>query len=85
MCSTFYSSLPLHTSFLAAALAARGAVGPRALQHTRNLLINGDLRLQPAEEDAVALLLGRAAAALPSGATQQQWLQDGLDASVVSW
>ncbi|GAB4813990.1 hypothetical protein N2152v2_001036 [Parachlorella kessleri] len=84
LCFSFYSSLPLHTTFLAAVLVARGAVNPRALQRARNLLINGELKSQPGQEDEVAVLLGRAAASLPSGAAQQQWLQDGLDASASS-
>lgn len=75
-------ALPLHTSYLAAALVARGTLGPRALQAARNLLLNGSLAGEPGEEGAVAAFLGRAAAALPAAA-QQQWVLDVLDAAKV--
>lgn len=75
-------AFPLHTSYLAAALVARGTLGPRALQAARNLLLNGSMAGRPGEEGAVAAFLGRAAAALPA-ATLQQWVLDVLDAAKV--
>lgn len=78
------ASLPLRASFLAAALVARGTLSPRALQGPRNLLLNGVLAGRPAEEDAVAIFLGRAVAGMPSAPQQQQqWLMEVLEAAKV--
>ena len=70
----------LRLSYVAACLVARGVLDHHALQHPRNLLLQG---AGPPEEAALlACFVARGAAALPPQ-LRQQWLTEALDAAQV--
>ena len=75
---------PAHAAYAAGSLVASGTLDGRALQHPRNLVVQGAAagRGGSGGGGMAAVYVGRAVACLP-GAQQQQWLLDLLEACKV--